>query len=567
MAVSSVAVDAWAERGPSRVDSIDATVKRARVDGTQGAEVRRGSALKEQGRSEQPDGGEGNGAMRGGRTPTKSGAWDLVTREFMETGGREEPIGGGSGALAPPPIATVRGAEEADTRKRRRGGTSIGASGNALGRKALVAAWSGGGCSDEIACAGECAGGAIGAAVGGDGRAADKKGEDEMQAQSVGEETERRGQRTASGAAIERGVGSGTTDVNGAPEGKVPAGNVGGSDDGTPAADAMQKAFYQVGVDVSSKGPRRSREVLVATAAASVRRHPTVPADPEDPAQPWSRALAEGMAVELPAVHCAFAGCIWQSEDADELYEHVREVHGDVVLPIAELVHPFDEDEDLRIAAAYHEIVAHAVRGGAPLSAYPLHRRSLKMYAKATQRKSIASPICFVCACTFPWVRSRRGNQISWEQPFKAAPGNPSVVSHFGGWTMSEVQVRFSVDAYMRDYQSEPGNGALDLDRDAWGGKDFDDWFVAVPTSRGEVKILCCPEDQLCHKGCVEKGAACPECSVPLCAECKVEVDTPRRWRVTAVPTVPRRSLANDLMAFYAPDRMYTEGMTVMEIM
>ena len=139
-------------------------------------------------------------------------------------------------------------------------------------------------------------------------------------------------------------------------------------------------------------------------------------------------------------------------------------------------------------------------------------------------------------------------------------------MSHFGAWTMSEVQVRFSVDAYLRDYQSEPGNGALDLERDAWGGTDFDDWFVAVPTSRGEVKILCCPEDQRCQNGCVEKGAACPECTVPLCAECKVEVDTPRRWRATAVPTVPRRSLANDLMAFYAPDRMYTEGMTVMEM-
>ena len=62
------------------------------------------------------------------------------------------------------------------------------------------------------------------------------------------------------------------------------------------------------------------------------------------------------------------------------------------------------------------------------------------------------------------------------------------MVSHFGGWTLSEVQVRFSVDAYLRDYQSEPGNGALDFDRDAWGGKGFDDWFVAVPTSRGDVK-------------------------------------------------------------------------------
>eukprot|EP00959_Pyramimonas_sp_CCMP1952_P450041 9423065-Pyramimonas_sp.AAC.1 len=133
------------------------------------------------------------------------------------------------------------------------------------------------------------------------------------------------------------------------------------------------------------------------------------------------------MAVELPAVHCAFVGCMWQSENVKELYEHVREEHGAVVMPIANLIHPEDEDEDLRVEAAYHAIVAHAVRGGAALSAHALRRRSLARYAEATKQKSIASPICFLCACTFPWVESRRGNHISWEQPFKASEADPSV--------------------------------------------------------------------------------------------------------------------------------------------
>ena len=74
-------------------------------------------------------------------------------------------------------------------------------------------------------------------------------------------------------------------------------------------------------------------------------------------------------------------------------------------------------------------------------------------------------------------------------------------MSHFGGWTMSEVKSRFSVAAYLREYGSEPGNGALDLERDAWQGKGFDDWFVAVPTASGEVKVLCCPEYQSCNRG------------------------------------------------------------------
>ena len=172
----------------------------------------------------------------------------------------------------------------------------MGASGNA--KKALVASWSDRGCNDGPGCAGECARPAIGSVVDGVEETGVKQGGNKTKAQSVGD-----------GEARQR---------------EDPSGCVQGGDDVTPAADAMQKAFYSVGVDASSKDPRRTRELLVAAAATSIRRHPTVPADPGDPAQPWSRALAEDMAVELPAVHCAFVECTWQSEDECELYEHVH---------------------------------------------------------------------------------------------------------------------------------------------------------------------------------------------------------------------------------------------------
>ena len=133
------------------------------------------------------------------------------------------------------------------------------------------------------------------------------------------------------------------------------------------------------------------------------------------------------------------------------------------MLPIADLVQPLMEDELLRVTAACHEIAARAVRNGAPLAAYSLHRRSLKKYARATEEKSIASPVCFVCACTFSWVKGRRGNQVSWVKPFKAATENPEVISHFGAWSMEEVSWRFSVNAYLSEYRHEPGNDALDL--------------------------------------------------------------------------------------------------------
>eukprot|EP00959_Pyramimonas_sp_CCMP1952_P086115 1801211-Pyramimonas_sp.AAC.1 len=117
----------------------------------------------------------------------------------------------------------------------------------------------------------------------------------------------------------------------------------------------------------------------------------------------------------------------------------------------------------------------------------------------------MASPMCFLCACTFPWVESRRGNQIAWEHPFKAAVGDRTLVIRFGDWTMTEVQARFSVDAYLRDYRREPGNSALDLE-EAWFREDFTDWLATVSTPCGKVRILCCPEDQRCHRGCQEKG-------------------------------------------------------------
>ena len=83
------------------------------------------------------------------------------------------------------------------------------------------------------------------------------------------------------------------------------------------------------------------------------------------------------------------------------------------------------------------------------------------------------------------------------------------------------------MEACLREYRSEPDCSALDLG-EAWEGCDFDDWFVAVPTAKGGVELLCCLEDQTRVRGCVARGTARSECRVPLCAECKTEVDGPR---------------------------------------
>ena len=69
----------------------------------------------------------------------------------------------------------------------------------------------------------------------------------------------------------------------GAPPAARAAGGARCESSAVPAADAMQQDLFEVRFDAASQDPRLARERLVASAAARVRRHPLVPADPQDP--------------------------------------------------------------------------------------------------------------------------------------------------------------------------------------------------------------------------------------------------------------------------------------------
>ena len=176
-----------------------------------------------------------------------------------------------------------------------------------------------------------------------------------------------------------------------------------GGADGLTGADATEEWFFRARVDPGSTDPRRARERAVAEAAKMIRACPGVPCDPADAQVPWAMALAEDVAVELPPTHCAFRGCRWSGPTETQLLEHVRRVHGEVLQPIADSYSPAHADVT-RVMTAYSEVVAHAVRASAPLSTYATHRRSLKAYAEATTNCNVSAPICFLCACSFPWV-------------------------------------------------------------------------------------------------------------------------------------------------------------------
>ena len=90
--------------------------------------------------------------------------------------------------------------------------------------------------------------------------------------------------------------------------------------------------------------------------------------------------------------------------------------------------------------------------------------------------------------------------------------------------------------------------------------QEFDDWQVLVPFRSGEVKVICCPEDKVCKAtaGC-GPSSVCKYCSVPACTDCRLCV-------FSDPPTMPPGCLSNDMMVFYAQPELYTEAMTVIEM-
>ena len=64
----------------------------------------------------------------------------------------------------------------------------------------------------------------------------------------------------------------------------------------------------------------------------------------------------------------------------------------------------------------------------------------------------------------------------------------------------------------------------------------------------------------MCSDTCLKGKRLCTECQIPICTVCQLYLMKDR-------PTLCPIALANDLMVFYAPEEMYTDGgLTVMEM-
>lgn len=88
----------------------------------------------------------------------------------------------------------------------------------------------------------------------------------------------------------------------------------------------------------------------------------------------------------------------------------------------------------------------------------------------------------------------------------------------------------------------------------------FDDWTLAIPLPEGALDIVCCPEDHECDEGCAAQRPCCPKCQLPVCRACEAAMAGGGR------PAMPPAAMANVLMIFYAPRRLSTQRVTVMEM-
>ena len=313
--------------------------------------------------------------------------------------------------------------------------------------------------------------------------------------------------------------------------------------------EAMQQCFSLKCMDAKlSPDPRCIREAAIKKVAEDLRNLPTVQADPEDPSKPFAAALLEDAGIESPAKHCAFAGCQWTGAEEAELMQHLMEKHRLVLESIAQL-YPLNYSLEERIFAAYNSSLSLKAQMAAPLASYAIDRRCMYAYMQGLADDKVDSLICFCCARRFPYVSSFRGNLIRWHQPW-----NYEHAFQFLDAKCTESFLGYAT--YLSRYGMCQGTGQPNLRARP---EEFEDWLVTVTLKDNTpIELLCCPEDKHCSS-CTDPRRCCKECQVPICVECATSL-------AAKPPRMPDAALSNDMMIFYAPVELYSNDVTVFEM-
>ena len=88
---------------------------------------------------------------------------------------------------------------------------------------------------------------------------------------------------------------------------------------------------------------------------------------------------------------------------------------------------------------------------GAPVACYAIQRRAVNAYMDTISNSEIQSPICFVCACKFPYVSAREVNDITWVKPFTTVSDEDKRIKHFLQKEHPDVEHMFGLQTYLEN--------------------------------------------------------------------------------------------------------------------
>ena len=305
------------------------------------------------------------------------------------------------------------------------------------------------------------------------------------------------------------------------------------------------------------------------------REHPTLPASTTNTTQPLHEAYSDACGLLLPRKHCAFSGCGWNGTDAMSCTQHINECHRPALAagmePYKALKPVHCKDEIVLALSIYNEGIATAIRRGAPLASYSIDRKCLLEYNKHLIDEETGASVCFTCARKFPHVHGTKNNPIQFfplltpsvastlPENVKQKCGDDDHLSFLGTLNNTKTEHVFGLNTSSDKY------GTMNEDiRLTPTHEEFDDWHLFVPFGSTTVKVLRCPEDIQCVRlgdvpQCHSSKICCEQCRAPICKECANCI-------FASKPSVPPAGLSNDMMIYYAPSILYTENVTVMEM-
>ena len=284
--------------------------------------------------------------------------------------------------------------------------------------------------------------------------------------------------------------------------------------------------------------PRAQQDKEIEMLGQQFRTKPTLPT--------WVANASERLAFDIPTFACSLMGCTFEADDEASLNQHIIETHGSLLGTVAQQF-SLSMDAGKRLLEAYRLGMTWRCQQHAPVAHPALDRKALRLFCEARGQERVGTGICFVCAQRFPYTNGMGvGDPIRWNK--LVGPSAAEVLS----LTQENIEKWLGYEAYWANYANQHP-----IDTQAGLREALQDWTAEVHLADAVTRIICCPEDKQCPKGCPPKKV-CKHCCAPVCDHCWKEL----RLR----KTMPRHALANDLLVFYPPETIYQKEVTFMEL-